>query len=75
MKRLTIAMLLVSLVAPTATFARGRTKTMAESGHVVHSRRAGVIMHRMVPPFHGVHVYQGGRRGASVAGSAEYRGS
>jgi hypothetical protein len=27
-------------------------------GQVVHSRRAPVIMHRSVPPFRGVHVYQ-----------------
>lgn len=31
-------------------------------GQVVHSRRAAVIAHRAVPPFRGVHVYEGGRR-------------
>lgn len=58
MKRWMIAVAVVALVAPSMAFARGN-KTMAENGQVVHSRRAGVIMHRMVPPFHGVHVYEG----------------
>jgi len=31
-------------------------------GQVVHSRRAPVIAHRVVPPFKGVHVYEGRRR-------------
>lgn len=31
-------------------------------GKVVHTRRAPVIAHRLVPPFRGVHVYAGGRR-------------
>jgi hypothetical protein len=32
--------------------------------HVVHTRLAPVIAHKVVPPFKGVHVYQGrtGRR-------------
>jgi hypothetical protein len=30
--------------------------------HVVHTRRAPVIMHRAVPPYKGVHVYQGRQR-------------
>jgi hypothetical protein len=29
--------------------------------HVVHTRRAPVVMHRAVPPYKGVHVYQGRR--------------
>jgi len=32
------------------------------NGHVVHSRRAPVVAHRVVPPFKGVHVYEGRRR-------------
>jgi hypothetical protein len=28
-------------------------------GHVVHTRRAPVIAHKVVPPFKGVHVYEG----------------
>jgi hypothetical protein len=29
--------------------------------HVVHTRRAPVMLHRAVPPYKGVHVYQGRR--------------
>jgi hypothetical protein len=29
------------------------------NGHVVHSRMAPVLLHRAVPPFKGVHTYQG----------------
>jgi len=29
--------------------------------HVVHTRRAPVVLHRAVPPYKGVHVYQGRR--------------
>jgi hypothetical protein len=32
------------------------------SGQVVHTRRAPVVMHRVLPPFRGVHVYQGRAR-------------
>jgi hypothetical protein len=56
-----IAILLATLIATiftTATLARQR----AEGGHVVHSRRAPVALHRAVPPFKGVHVYQGRQR-------------
>jgi hypothetical protein len=28
------------------------------AGHVVHTRLAPVVAHRIVPPFRGVHVYQ-----------------
>jgi len=31
-------------------------------GQVVHSRRVPVIAHRVVPPFKGIHVYEGRRR-------------
>ncbi len=66
MKSWMVAMALVALAVPSAAWARG-TKTMAENGQIVHSRRAGVIMHRAVPPFRGVHVYEG--RVAKQAGS------
>jgi hypothetical protein len=58
MKRLMIALSLATLLLPGVALARG-TKTMADNGQIVHSRRAGVIMHRAVPPFKGVHVYEG----------------
>jgi hypothetical protein len=57
MKKLLVAAILLAL--PALAYAR---KTADNSGHIVHNRRAGVIMHRAVPPFHGVHVYEGGRR-------------
>jgi hypothetical protein len=50
-----LSLLLVGAVALPA-FARGKTYTAG--GQVVHSRRAGVIMHKAVPPFAGVHVYE-----------------
>ncbi len=34
----------------------------ARGGQVVHSRMAPVLMHRLLPPFRGQHVYRGGRR-------------
>lgn len=58
MKCWMVAVAVVALIAPSMAYARGG-KTMAENGQVVHSRRAGVIMHRAVPPFRGVHVYEG----------------
>jgi hypothetical protein len=49
---LTLGLLAISPAAAEARqSANGR-------GQVVHTRRAPVIMHRAVPPFRGVHVYQ-----------------
>ncbi len=41
-----------------------RAEQYSDGGHVVHTRRAPVVAHKVVPPFRGVHVYQGrgGRR-------------
>jgi hypothetical protein len=41
--------------------------------HVVHSRRAPVLLHRAVPPFQRVHIYQG-RDGEPRAGELKLRG-
>ena len=30
--------------------------------HVVHTRMAPVVVHRVFPPYTGIHVYQGGPR-------------
>ena len=51
---------LILLASPAATFA----EQYANRGQVVHTRLAPVVAHKMVPPFRGVHVYQGrgGRR-------------
>jgi len=47
------------LFVPTA----GRAEQYASGSQVVHTRLAPVVAHRLVPPFRGVHVYQGrGRR-------------
>ena len=59
MRAIPLFVLLILLALP--TFARAERGEMG--GHVVHSRRAPVIAHRMVPPFHGRHVYHSrGRR-------------
>jgi len=36
-----------------------RSEQYASGDHVVHTRLAPVIAHKVVPPFKGVHVYQG----------------
>lgn len=57
MRIATLLAMLIVLASSTAAFARQRS----EGGHVVHSRRAPVVLHRAVPPFKGVHVYEGRR--------------
>jgi len=51
---------LIVLASP----ALARAEQYASNGQVVHTRRAPVVAHKMVPPFRGVHTYQGrgGRR-------------
>ena len=56
-----IAVLVATLIilgSSIPTFARQRQA----GGHVVHSRLAPVVLHRAVPPFKGVHVYEGRQR-------------
>jgi hypothetical protein len=48
-----LALLTLSTVVPLAAEAR------PQGGGVVHSRRGPVVMHRVLPPFRGQHVYQG----------------
>ncbi len=36
-----------------------KAEQYASGDHVVHTRLAPVIAHKIVPPFKGVHVYQG----------------
>lgn len=55
------SLLLVALVI-LALPLTARAERYAQGGNVVHSRRAPVIAHRMVPPFKGVHVYEGRAR-------------
>ncbi|MCU0879598.1 MAG: hypothetical protein MUF06_17615 [Pirellulaceae bacterium] len=49
---LSLGLLAVSAVAAEARQSAGGR------GQVVHTRRAPVVLHRAVPPFRGVHVYQ-----------------
>lgn len=48
-----IALLLFAL--PTAAHA----EQYVSGDHVVHTRLAPVVAHKLVPPYRGVHVYQG----------------
>ena len=70
MKCWMVALALIAMTMPSAAWARGG-KSIAPNGQVVHSRRAGVIMHRAVPPFRGVHVYEGGRQGRQAGYSGK----
>ncbi len=57
----TLALIAILLLAsPLAA----RAEQYASGDQIVHTRRAPVVAHKMVPPFRGVHVYQGrgGRR-------------
>jgi len=51
------AALLVLLLLAAPTLVRG--DQYVSGGHVVHTRRAPVVAHKLVPPYRGVHVYQG----------------
>ena len=48
-----IALLLI--LSPAAS----RAEQYVNGGHVVHTRLAPVVAHKLVPPYRGVHVYQG----------------
>jgi hypothetical protein len=59
----------LALLLATGMFAFGATAVRAEKqpdgkGHVVHTRLAPVLLHKAVPPFKGIHVYQGESRSA-----------
>jgi hypothetical protein len=54
------ALLATMIVLSTATVSIARQRNVG--GHVVHTRRAPVVLHRAVPPFKGVHVYEGRQR-------------
>jgi hypothetical protein len=59
--RLSFALLLVLAIAPSGSAAQYPVRT-ATGGKVVHTRVAPVLIHRLLPPFHGRHVYQGRAR-------------
>jgi len=54
------AFVLVSVSIPLYAARRGGAYTDG-SGHVVHSKRAPAVMHKVLPPYTGVHVYEGRR--------------
>lgn len=58
--RFAALLVLILLASPTLA----RAEQYADGGQVVHTRRAPVVAHKLVPPFRGVHTYQGrgGRR-------------
>jgi hypothetical protein len=69
MKRLALAAILLgALPLPL------QANQWASGGHVVHNRRAPVILHRLVPPFYGVHVYESPRAAHDHYGQAPSRG-
>ena len=55
MRKIVVALLLV-VALPWGASAE---QFVAPSGQVVHTRVAPVVVHRILPPFRGVHVYQG----------------
>lgn len=57
MRKLVIAALVLTSITAVAEAARRG----GGGGQVVHSRRAPVALHRALPPYTGVHVYQGKR--------------
>jgi len=50
------ALILLLVVASPALV---RADQYASGGHIVHTRRAPVVAHKVVPPYRGVHVYAG----------------
>jgi len=59
--RLSLACLLCLAIAPSVSAAQYEVRT-AEGTKVVHTRVAPVLVHRLLPPFYGRHVYQGRAR-------------
>ena len=55
----TIALIALLMIALPAVV---RSEQYASGSQVIHTRLAPVVAHRIVPPFRGVHVYQGRSR-------------
>ena len=51
--------ILVMIAVAFLAFPAARAEQYPSGDHVVHTRRAPVVAHKVVPPFKGVHVYQG----------------
>ena len=56
MRTIILSLLLASL----ATCAQARQYAVVHRGqqHIVHTRRAPVIFHRILPPFTGIHIHE-----------------
>ena len=63
MRNAITALILVglSLVAPLSVQARQFAVQQGGRTYVAHTRRAPVIVHRVLPPYWGEHIYQPGR--------------
>jgi len=63
MKRIvtTFVLLAISLIAPLSVSARQYAVQQGGRNYVAHTRRAPVVVHRVLPPYWGEHVYQPGR--------------
>lgn len=59
MRTLLVIATAMALALPIIARAERRGAMPTGGGQVVHSRRAPVALHRAVPPYRGVHVYQG----------------
>lgn len=51
----------ITLAAPFSVQARQFTVQQGGRTYVAHTRRAPVIVHRVLPPYWGEHIYQPGR--------------
>jgi hypothetical protein len=63
MRNALIALIVIatSLVAPLSVQARQFVVQQRGRTYVAHTRRAPVIVHRVLPPYWGEHTYQPGR--------------
>jgi hypothetical protein len=59
--RTLLILFVFALAIPAAARAERHAAYINGGEHVVHTRRAPVVLHRAVPPYKGVHVYQGRR--------------
>ncbi len=59
-RNILIALVLVGSISAASNSAQA--VQYQKGGHVVHTRVAPVVVHRVFPPFTGIHVYEGGPR-------------
>ena len=57
----TLILVAALLVAPLSVQARQYAVQQGGRTYVAHTRRAPVIVHRVLPPYWGEHIYQPGR--------------